>query len=90
MHPGAILLQDSKLRALDSTPPRDFGHVFRWLYDRKPLDKGEYDFILHREDFISSGKGSRNPFDKLIESCVSRWPNTRFPVSKQKRDIPVV
>lgn len=76
------MLQDSKLRELDRTPSHDWQHVFRWLYDRKPLDDGEYDFILHRDDFVSSGRGSQNPFERLIESYLSRWPNARFRVSK--------
>jgi hypothetical protein len=80
--PGALLLQDSKLRALDPTPPRDFMHVFSWIYGRKPLDSGEYDFILHRDDFVSSDKGSSNPFERLVESCLSRWPNMRLKVSE--------
>jgi hypothetical protein len=72
------------LRELDRAPSRDWQHVFRWLYDRKPLDDGEYDFILHRDDFVSSGKGPQNPFERLIESCLSRWPNASFRVSKTR------
>jgi hypothetical protein len=85
--PGALLLQDSKLRALDPTSPRDFKHVFSWIYGHKPLDSGEYDFILHRDDFVSSDKGSSNPFERLVESCLSRWPNMRLRVSKPEPSL---
>jgi hypothetical protein len=84
---GALLLQDSKLRALDPTPPRDFKHVFSWIYGRKPLDRGEYDFILHPNDFVSSDKGSSNPFERLVESCLSRWPNMRLKVSEPEPSL---
>ena len=82
MYLGTLLLQDSQLRALDPTPPRDFKHVFNWIYGHKPLDIGEYDFILHRDDFVSSEKVSSNPFERLLESCLSRWPNMYLKVSE--------
>jgi len=81
---GALLLQDSQLRKLDPTPPRDFKHVFNWIYCRKPLDFGEYDFILHRDDFVSPRKGSSDPFERVVESSLSHWPNKFSKVSGQE------
>jgi hypothetical protein len=77
-----ILLKDSKLRAVARVPARDHGHVYHWINNTKPLDAGEYDFIFHRDDFISSANLSRNGFDRFIESCLSRWPDSCLPVKK--------
>jgi hypothetical protein len=71
-----ILLKDSKLRALAPVPARDYLNVFHWVYGRKPLDEGEYDFVFDRDDFISSANKPRNGFDSFIESCLSRWPDS--------------
>ncbi|RDW87356.1 hypothetical protein BP5796_03050 [Coleophoma crateriformis] len=77
-----FLIKYTQLRGLDSAPSRDFRHVFRWIYDRKPLDIGVYDFILHRDDFVSTRQGTCAPFDGLIESVLSWWPSAPFQVSK--------
>lgn len=75
-----ILLKDSKLRALAPTSKRDFMHVFHWIWDRKPLDKGEYNFIFHRDDFVSIANLTQDAdvFDDFVKSCLSQWPSSRF------------
>lgn len=77
-----LLLKDTQLRALNSVPKRDHVHVFNWIWGHKPLDKGEYDFILHRNDFISSANlyGRRDGFDDFVEACISRWPQSPLTV----------
>lgn len=75
-----LLLKHHQLLALEPVPRRDWLSVFNWIYGYKPLYNGTYDFIYHRDDFVSIANRCRNGFDEFIETCVSRWPEAPFQV----------
>lgn len=76
-----ILLKDSSLRALAPAPARDHLSVFNWIYAEKPLDVGQYDFIYHRDDFVSLPNKPQEGFDDLIKAFLNRSPGSRIQVS---------
>jgi hypothetical protein len=67
-----ILLKDASLRALPPTPVRDHLSVFNWIYGEKPLDKDQYDFIYHQDDFVSLTNRPQKGFDNFIETYLNR------------------
>ncbi|KAE9365460.1 hypothetical protein N431DRAFT_353909, partial [Stipitochalara longipes BDJ] len=48
-----LLLKAAQIRALKKTPRRDHRKLFNWIWRLKPVDKGEYDWIYHANDFVS-------------------------------------
>lgn len=75
-----ILLKDTALRALAPTPVRDHLSVFNWIYGEKPLDKDQYDFIYHQDDFVSLSGKPQKGFDNLIEAYLNRSYGSRIQV----------
>ncbi|KIN08807.1 hypothetical protein OIDMADRAFT_23563 [Oidiodendron maius Zn] len=73
-----ILLKDSSLRALAPALARDHLSVFNWIYAEKPLDVGQYDFIYHRDDFVSLPNKPQEGFDDLIKAFLNRSPGSRI------------
>jgi len=72
-----LLLKDSQLRALKQTSPRNYRSVFHWIWGRKPLDAGEYDFIHYSKDFVSIAENTRKDgIDGLVGACLDNWPSS--------------
>lgn len=51
--------------------------LFNWIWGWKPLDEGQYDFLYHRDDFISLTASTNDPFDEVIETSLNHWPKSR-------------
>jgi hypothetical protein len=68
-----VLEKDSGLRALGQTTERNHKQLLNWIVNNKPL--GKYDFIFHRDDFVSSARysGKEHYFEDLIMSTIDRW-----------------
>ncbi|KAH7317967.1 hypothetical protein BKA65DRAFT_557385 [Rhexocercosporidium sp. MPI-PUGE-AT-0058] len=81
------VLKDSTLRNLPAATKRDYLHVFHWLWGRKPLDKGQYEFMLRSDDFVLlAGKRKGGVVDRfIIDSCLSRWPKRLQFMQSSKR-----
>jgi hypothetical protein len=77
-----LLLKDHQLRTLEKTSGRNHRSVFHWIWGQKPLDVGEYDFIFHKNDFVSvAGENQRKDVvDNLVEACLDRWSSSSFQV----------
>ena len=54
---------------------RNYNSVFNWIWGRKPLCRGESDFIRHREDFIALGDEQEGGwFDAIVEDALGYMP----------------
>jgi hypothetical protein len=76
-----LLLKDSQLRELKPTSSRQHLNLFHWIWGRKPLDAGEYDFIYHSDDFVSiagSTHQKKDAIDNLVDAYISKWPSSSF------------
>ncbi|EPE24167.1 hypothetical protein GLAREA_08017 [Glarea lozoyensis ATCC 20868] len=69
-----LLLKDNALRALSPPSDRDYYTLFNWIWKKKPLDLGQWDFALHRNDFVTTSNAKTNGFESAVELCLSRWP----------------
>jgi hypothetical protein len=60
----------------------DFFSVFHWIWQNKPLDIGQYDFIFHVNDMVSAtgSTGKNFGFNDFIESYLSRPPQSNLQV----------
>jgi hypothetical protein len=66
-----LLLKQAQLRALQQTPKRDHKSVFYWLERTKPIAKGEDDWILHANDFVSLNRASDGQFAEVFSPLSS-------------------
>ena len=74
-----LLLKDRNLRALESPKSQHYESLFNWILGYKPLDGGQYDFLFHHDDFVSSMKSNHDSrFDEIIEWILSRWPGSKL------------
>ncbi|KAG9229597.1 hypothetical protein BJ875DRAFT_522616 [Amylocarpus encephaloides] len=71
-----LLLKDSSLRALFAPPARDYNNLLNFVWSKKPLCAGEYDFVFYDSDFVFPSTSRKNEFDGFIESCLARWPRS--------------
>jgi hypothetical protein len=77
-----FLLKHAQMQALGRPPQRNYRSVFNWVFTRKPLCPGYYDFIYYADDFVStSGCSERdlrseqsNWFQESIRWCISHRP----------------
>ncbi|CAG8971913.1 hypothetical protein HYALB_00007829 [Hymenoscyphus albidus] len=82
-----LLLKDRCLRNLESPRPQHYQSLYNWILGYKPLDGGQYDFLFHKEDFVSSMESNHESrFDEIIEWLLSRWPSSRL-LQTQKADL---
>ena len=71
-----FLLLYSQIRGMGQTSKDDYESVFQWVHQNKPVDKGQYDFIYHSEDFVSAvPRPKRNAVEALIWKYLNQWPN---------------
>ena len=54
-----LLLNDQNLRNLGQAAKTDHLSVFHWIIDRKPLGRGQYDWIYEANDFVPLSKIDR-------------------------------
>jgi len=82
VHTDELLLKDSQLRALPQTSPRNHLNLFHWVWGRKPLDAGEYDFIYHSDDFVSIAGGAyeKDAIDNFVEAFLVKWASSSLHV----------
>ncbi|MCJ1236784.1 hypothetical protein MMC14_004766 [Varicellaria rhodocarpa] len=70
-----FLLLYSQIRGMGQASKSDHDSVFLWMHLHKPLDQGQYDFIYHSEDFVSTVPPQRqNAIENLIWKFLSSWP----------------
>lgn len=75
---STLLLQYQRLKVMDQAPARDHNSVFKWIFERKPLDEHEYDWIYKPEDFVSVVPPCRNIFEDSIRNHLDAWPKSWF------------
>ena len=64
---------------MESPKPQHYRSLFNWILGYKPLDGGQYEFLFHHDDFVSSIKSNHDSrFDEIIEWMLSRWPNSKL------------
>jgi hypothetical protein len=51
-----LLLHDQNLRHLGQATRKDHLSIYHWIIDRKPLGKGQYDWIYESHDFVPLSK----------------------------------
>ena len=56
---------------------RNYNSVFNWVMGRKPVCRGESEFMRHREDFIALGDEQEGGwFDAIVEDALGCLPRT--------------
>ena len=83
-----MLVNYSNILALGSPPKRNYMSLFNWVWNRKPLHNGYYDFVFHIEDFVSVARRSEqsNALEKsrYVEDCIQSYlthvPKSAFKV----------
>ncbi|KUJ21225.1 uncharacterized protein LY89DRAFT_770464 [Mollisia scopiformis] len=70
-----LVLKYSQMKSLRKSPKIDFRDLFNWISLRKPLYKGEDDWIFHADDFVSLSKQAIWPrWFEILEDYASRSP----------------
>ncbi len=75
-----MLFNTHRLKSLDPTPQRDHDSVFKWIWANKPLDKHEYDWIFHHQDFVSLARPRRSSIETFIQEHLQARPKSLFKV----------
>ena len=79
-----LLLLYSQVRGMGQTSKSDYDHVFHWMHQDMPVDQGQYNFIYHRDDFVSAvPRQRRNAIEALIWKYLTLWPNSWFMVRQR-------
>lgn len=61
---------------------RNYKSLYTWVWDRKPLCRGETDFIKHREDFVALADEQEGGwFDAIVEDALDYLPRRIAQVS---------
>ncbi|PMD43889.1 hypothetical protein L207DRAFT_482501 [Hyaloscypha variabilis F] len=74
----ALLLNHHRLKSMDATPHTDHHSVFKWIWQKKPLDNGEFNWIFHPGDFVSMISPRKNRF----ENSIRRYLHSSAPALK--------
>ena len=64
-----LLIKFSQLKAMCLPSRSSHLDVFHWILWNKPVDGGQYNWILHAEDFVSVTDPQK--LDYFLESCLS-------------------
>jgi hypothetical protein len=68
------MLKDKQLRAIGPPLKRDHRSVFHWIEWKKPIAKGEDDWILHKDDLVTLAN-----IDHFESSLITPWSRVSFP-----------
>lgn len=61
--------------SLSAVTERNYHSFSRWILDKKPLTRGETDFLKHREDFVALADGQEGGwFDGFLEDVLGLLP----------------
>lgn len=72
-----LMLKDKQLRAIGPPLKRDHRSVFHWIEWKKPIAKGEDDWILHKDDLVTLAN-----IDHFESSLITPWSRLLFGSSK--------
>lgn len=63
--------------SLSAVTDRNYSSFSSWILDKKPLSRGETDFLKHREDFVALADGQEGGwFDGCLENILGYLPRT--------------
>jgi hypothetical protein len=61
------------MQSLGPPPERNHRSYFNWIWKRKPLGTGYYDYIYHASDFVKTSGTKSNYFEDLIRDHMAWW-----------------
>lgn len=68
--------------SMKTVSTRNYNSLYTWIWDRKPLCRGETEFIKHREDFIALADEQEGGwFDAIVEDVLDCLPRRVAQVS---------
>lgn len=61
--------------SLSAVTDRNYSSFSHWILDKKPLSRGETEFLKHRDDFVALADGQEGGwFDGFLENILGYLP----------------